>query len=858
MKLDDTKTIKELKISYKELLEPTDPSYNPNAPFIDWSPETQMLPAITKWAGSMQFKVIVVWDDDTEQAQEEASANLSFRISAAYDEQGNPLDANVLANVTQEGKLTALGTGCGKVTLRIASNNYPDFSGVDVDINIQNNNGASHAITKAEAYVKTQDATDYVPLSEGDPYITLRYGDCTLDALLTFDDDTTAFARDLGIDAHWKITGSYTNKGALATTDLAKVSPNGMVNALGTGNGTVTLSGNIGEEQFAVIVHISGNAQEGKAEPTPLMLTFKYRDVNTKFAEETYSESELPEIVKRYGSCSLVPYIQWSDGSVSLASLSGYQVRWKMGTCTDLDGNPIATVLALIGSSGVVYAQGNGNGIASFSCELVGTSVISRPQTLKVEVRGNDESVSVDSIEILRSDGSSYGDDAVDLNEVGNLVHFCARVNYSDGTSKSTLAGDYIRNLIWKTYRAATDEEEIYSKIDENGQFSIEGGFRDCRVKAIVQGGGFYGQDVSKTVRVSKESAEDQVGSTSELTLHVVESAEYEKNGSSATAAKEVTLSSSQLASAGSAFSEWYTFRKKNGGWGTLYSYGVSIPNLLSLAGLDTKDVLFMQFSDNAGYTGDSGFYSADVIMGSRYRYSNYYMHTLSSDPSYLGQSSVVPMIALSLNFDYGRDPNEGSGYSNMTNNSCMRLVMGMTGVDDGNARRMVRCLSDITVIVVNKENEDDPDPVVPDNNNPGTGSDGTGSGLGGQGTGSGAGDGQGGGIGSSGGVASEGQGGGEAAGGEEGGGGILSSETPSNIRLRELVDNTQETNVLDDYNKPWRWQVLAIVLLVLIASALYKARCYRRQVAAGERMAQSWDEKWKSAGSTAPSQAAG
>lgn len=839
MVLDDTKSIVSVNVFYKVLLEPGDAGYDPSASFSAYDPsENPTSIVVSKKGGSVQLAAEVVYSDGSREAIEatDGKANLDWRITAAYDESGDELAGALLAKVDATGKLSAQAAGNGVVRVRCASNAYPDFAGQDVLVRIENNGGTARSVIQASAYAKNEGSSQYQLCDEGRvATISSKFGDCALDASVTFDDKSFGFASEYGLDPHWRVSASYNQKGVALSTPLAKVSPNGMVSALGIGDGYVVVEGEIAGVSLSVKVSISGNGTPDKPSVAPVRLQFKYADVNHLFPVD-YKSATLPEIVSKNGSCQLIPYILWSDGSMTKASDSGYAVSWSIYSFVDFNGNTPPVALALIENDGTVRAMGLGNGIAMFKCTLVGANVPSVPSTLSVEIRGNSEDAYVKSVDILRADGSAYGDDGIEMQTGANVLQLYARVNYSDGTSNSTLISDSGSttfatsaelSLEWRNYRGATTEKELYSELDENGKFIAKSGFRECRVVATVRGGGFYGNDVSQSVRIYRDNDEDRVGTSSAVKIRVIEESEYMayvKSGYTIEplVVSEDTVTASQIAASGQTYSDWFTLRKKSGSWGTLYANGISIPSLLGLVGISAQDVQHMEFSDDTGFTGDAGFYSAETIMGSRYRYGNYYMRPVSSSPSYLQQSSVVPMLALSYFYDEGRDPT-GSGYDNMRTDSCLRLVMGMNDIDDGNARRMVRCVSDITVIVKDKPNEPEP------KDDPGTGEEGNGSGSGSD---------TGGGRGAAAGMASEGQDGGDGTGGAGSNG--ADGDSDSSLRLRELVDNTEVRDALKEVvrDNPWRTVALVLVIAALVAGACGKAWRFKMRLKDGERMA--------------------
>ena len=356
-------------------------------------------------------------------------------------------------------------------------------------------------------------------------------------------------------------------------------------------------------------------------------------------------------------------------------------------------------------------------------------------------------------------------------------------------------------------------------------------GFAEATVVAKVEGGSAYGSagtDPQDTLRIFRDSEDDREGVTRELTVKIIHQSEFETYGYDATPAEEITVTANQLSSLG-AYSDWYTMRT-GGSWGTMYAYGVSIPDFLSLLGFETSDLVYMQFSGIDAYTADTR-YSADAILSSCNRYSNYYMHPVSSSASYLGRQSVMPMLAISAYIDWGNDYN-GSGFSKMTSSNCIRFVMGMQGVETNNARRSIKCVSEIKLVVV-----DPPEEVV----EPGSG--GGELGDGGEGNSSGSGTGDGGGTGVLEGTAVEGEGGGESMGGEGDGDGSgietgHKGEDSTAIYLREIVSSELPVALAKvEHFNPLGVAMAVAALLALIAGGLRTNRRFRWDIELGERM---------------------
>jgi hypothetical protein len=836
----------ELRLQFLSVISQDDPAYNPDAKPYPYTPDDTEAaqPIIDAAGGALQLSAVEVMSDGSEKTIDIDDEDLVWKITEITDDSDNPT-SEILAKVDEEGKLTALGCGNGYVTLLCKLKSQPEYEGVQIKVQITNNapaEGESSATVLAYYPCYTYNGqTRLIRSSVAGSALSADVPSMEFDVKIYFSDGTSALASDFGIWPSWSLEGQYDVQGFWLDDPLANLETSTLSLISGAGNGYVVMAYQMSGTAGTFKVLVSDNSPAGYVDPVPYAVSVMYTDVYNAI-KMPYTAANPPEIITRGGTVQLVATLLWTDGTRTLASDSAYSVVWFGATSSDFDGNPLSEALADVDySTGLVTAKGVGNGTTSFTCVVYNDDTYLRSGTINIQIRGNDDSRTVSNVEILSKSGNPYGDNGVDVAEVGNIVEFYVRVTYSDGTKVESFNGS-IPGLEWHNYRSMTEENDLYSTIDAStGYFQALSGFTDCRVTAVIKNGGFYGQDKTAAVRVSNTKNTERIGETTMLTVHVVYESQYLKFGSSAPSSKDIELTASQLLSAGLPYSDWYTYHSRGNTWGTMYAYGVSMQNMLALANIDVSDMQYILFEDAVGYTGDSGFYSSSKILSSSFRYSNYYMHAASSNAGYLGQSNVVPMLALSFYLDLGKDY-DGSGYSKMYSDACIRLITGMSGVDANNARSMVRCVSDVTVIVKDQivEEEEEPVPV------PGMGQ----AGNGGSGTGSGAGSDTGGGSGSEEGVATEGEGGGATSGGEgvnansttgeQQASGTLVAQVESQLYLRELVENEDETvlPVLTYDDDVWKLVTALAAIFALLLGAFYRHVTYRRDKADGERMA--------------------
>ena len=666
--------------------------------------------------------------------------------------------------------------------------------------------------------------TAITPLS-----INSRCGSISFDVLLTYDDETTCFASDANVLVDW----TFTNESSSKICRIDAEDGYGVVSALGEGNGTARLHAALHDYPDIMVSphtkptsNVMIGVQGNDAQVLPRAMTVQYKDWISFFSWKTVDDDDPPTIVLRNGrdtEVSLMAQTIWSDGSKRDIGQDSYSCRWSIDSCTDLDGEDCPT-FAWVSDDGVVTADGRSDGFVYVRCEASSPDYSDLPfsSIVKIAVRNNLKYVT--SLKIVSSGFEEYGsgfvlEDGINQEQLyAKVVYACYDVDTQRQYELTTYSAfDDIPGLSWAVFRGDTSEEEQYSTITQDGLFAALSGFSQARVEVRIDNGGYFGQSVSNSLRVTRQINEEDIGKSNSIRVKIYHISDYDKLGDAAPVAREEDITRDQLVSLGGAYSDWSTYRKKSDSWGTIYANGISISAFLGLLGIDSSDLEFIEFCGSDGYGATQGFYSADAILSTQYRYSNYYMHKVSSSSSYLGQSSVAPMLALSFYMDPGNDY-IGSGFSKMTSNSTIRLVLGMEGVDGRNAAKSVSCVSDVIIVIADQPDEEDG----------GGGGDG-GGGKAGQGVDAGGG---------------SGSDPGEAAYGSDGGAGSSGASENSTLGdkgsgsiLRELLEQSQQIIERATLDNPYTIPALFFGLLVAVFGAYRTNKRWNEDLFDGERM---------------------
>lgn len=914
------KQLQSIEVTYSE--NPTDatPTYKTYDPTAQRTAENT--PAINTSASTIQFSALLTFFDSTTGQTETVAASMAdagivWAIANTYDTSGAQTqtqlakieqvdsqtdDAHIPVSQNQDGLLTPLKAGNGSLKITCTSTVYASVAPIEISVNINGNEPdptpepdpqEELTATSAALYYRCAGETslkEYAISFAGanTPSINLPGGSCTFDALISYTNKAgevkqQKFASELGVSLAINV---------ISGADIATWA-SGVCTALNAGNGTVLFSATAlglpvtwsmyGVAQTQASINITGN--DAKA-ITPLYVGLNYSDWRCFDGwEYPYNEDDLPQIVMLRGNktnVSLGAYVVWSNYSVTKQGQDSLEYTWEIVNETDLEGNTTSNV-ATIDASGNVSASSSNSGYAYFKCTVAYADSDEALFTTEAKVEIILSESYVHSIQIVNSDGEPYGTGVV-LPDGENLLDLGVKVTYRVLDEETGVQRDVEKNsfyepiegLTWANYYADTETPEQYSVISDSGTFTAESGFTQARVQAKIVGGGYFGNDITADLRVSRESTEEDLGYTSEISVQIVEESDYKKyrNGGELVS-KDITVTRDQMQAYCMPYNCWYTFQKRGYSWGTAYVNGISIGSFLNLCGVDSSQLVTLYLTGADGYQSNEK-HSAQDLLGTQYRYSNYYMRKLSTDPGYLGQSNVAPMLALSWYYDNGNNPND-SGYANLGSNGTIRFVWGMKygpadstdGENNGanNASGCIYKLSNILIVIADqpKNDGDDPpspeDPEIPDTpiHDPtggggGGNASGSASGTGGSGGGTGSGTG-------SGSSSSNGEFGGAASGGSPissmsvvndqessagsgnstGGGDTqqtsqTSQETPNittekNTRMRELEQNGKEAIDTPEAQVPFLPETAAGATAMFLGGAIYAYCWYRRQL---------------------------
>ena len=684
-------------------------------------------------------------------------------------------------------------------------------------------------VVSAQLLYKQDGMEDFAVLPENALHIATAGGSIAFDVELTYSDETTARASEAGVQIKWETTN----------TSISKIDDSGVLTALSTGNGTFYVKASFADEELAAIaiepqdgvrVRISNNAKEVASAMT---VYFTDQVVDSHSTLTAYPAASLPQIAYRNGGMTKVQLnarVRWSTGRITeTQSQDGLARSYVLSYCTDENDNYTSTKLVTVSGDGTVEGTAAGSGFAYVACSV---PALGYSTTVKIKVTG--PRTYVDAIDFCDSSGTPFGA-GIKLADGENIKQLNLRVIYytyssSAGMHKETIYSYEARWESWlasngftcslKNYRSEGNlTDNLYSELSETGSFHALTGFVQAYVVATITNCNYDGtKNISQGINVYQEQKDDYIGGTSMMTVNIYHISDYEKYGDKAVPAKTGVITAAQLEALGNPYSDWYTFRRGSSdatswSWGTMYCYGVSITSFLSLLNVDASDLHYIEFKGDDGVTPTEGWWSESRVLETQYRYSNYYMRKVSDSASYLGQSSVAPMIALKVYVDYGNDYN-GNHWGDMTTNSTMRIVTGMSGPSANNARNSIYRLNEINIVISDQPVE----PVEPG-----------GGGGGGSGGGTGGGSDTGGGSGSNAGTATEGADGGSGTGSE----GTNGNATNANsITLHELQD-VDEHRIIEEatQNNPLRVAAFVVAGLALIAGAAYSNYRYQRQV---------------------------
>lgn len=742
-----------------------------------------VVPEITKRSGSLLLSAYVLFTG-TDQIKyiegSSAAADLLWQLVCFFDEDHdstNTILAKASTDDEQRGTVKALGVGNGWAIVRCVSEAFPKFAGQEMLVRILGNAArndddvAARTLEGAKIVYYDKAVGKYVDYPQSTvgttpTVITEPYGSVDFDVRLQFQDGSTALASDLGIAVDWK-PGAMTHR----NVEIAQLTPSGVLTALRAGNRNPNVTPTVMGVATAVktaYVRITNNDTSIRPRSDGLIVS--------ALANYWIGASQKPDDSSQrwYWRSSLVsgdsghtvPLVTYGTGSPGAIVLQA-AIRWtntqttvsedvdqakrtySVTSSVDTNGAACAPLVS-VSSDGRVYATGVGSGMTTIHV------------TTEVPYYTDDGSIAYDTLEadyqvavytnkkyvksivMLDENRKQLATSSIVLPSGKNVYQFYVQVTYveyddvthSIAEKKVVVPWDtpIVEGLEWHVYRTdARTEKESYSQVSTTGSFLAQSGFSRGYVYASMKGRSYTGAEIGAGVTVIGEDSITFEGQTDSVTVKIYHMTDYMNHGDSAPVAKELVLTRDQLA-AMATYSAWYTFQKRNYSFATAYAQGVSMRNLLLLCGVDPDLLISMAFTGTDGYFAER--HSADYILGSQYRYTNYYYY--KDLPGLVGSQTVAPMLALSYymknNAGYEDESARGgdagsAGYGMMIGDSTLRIIFGMQGVGVRNANQSVSKVSLITIIVEDgafpKDEEDPEDPEDPKEPEDGKGEEG-------------------------------------------------------------------------------------------------------------------------------------
>ncbi len=726
------------------------------------------VPSITVAGGSLLFSASVTFVDAagnrTTSSGSLADAQLAWQIVALYNQMHERTNT-IIATVSQQdqtARLTATQAGDGWVVLRCASNAFPDFAGQEILVRIAGNIASSDAAVAANTFTGAALAYEDPATKTYKPYsgniantptvINTPGGSVGFDALLTFADGSTALASQRGLAVDYLLAGNVS-----AGQIIAKMAPDGTLSATHTKDGTVRIAsatvngqGVAGTSAYVriknndasvkplsdgLVVQAMSNYWIGASQrPDDATRDWYWRAVPTA-GTGGYSVPLAVATLEAYSTCKLSAQVRWNNSTVTSSQDEDGGVRhWSIVKSTSSDGKANGA-LASVGSDGTVRPTGGGSGYVTVRCtvdlptfDAAGNKTTMQLATdYKVGVYASQGYVK--KIVLLDEKGSPIKTSSIKLASGKNTYNFGALVTYVGYDAQTHAVNEFevntrkepdkIEGLEWKVYRTEErSQEELYSQIREDGSFRAQSGFARAYVYANVPRGSFTGKDIGVGVTVIAEDSIERLGHTDSVDVKMYHYSDYMNHGAEAKPAKEVTFTRGQLSGAAD-YTTWYTFQRRGDAFSTVYARGLTMRTLLALCGVDPERLISMAFMGSDGYFAQR--HSASFILGTQYRYTNYYYH--KDLPGLMGAQSVSPMFALSYYMknnagyeDATDKANAGSaGFGYMTSDSTFRIIFGMTGAGVRNANLSVSNVGQIEIIVEDNtfppEKEEEPEP---------------------------------------------------------------------------------------------------------------------------------------------------
>ena len=744
----------------------------------DGVPE-EAVPAITQAGGSLSFQATVTTVDANGNrvtgSGNQAAAALVWQIVAMYDQLLERTDT-IIATVQQNGQdasLIATQAGNGWVALRCASNTFVDYVGQELLVKIIGNapvddaTVAANTIVSADLAYKDESTGTYQPyagtIANTPTVISTPGGSVGFDVKLTLANGASALARDYGLAVDYTLAGNVSG-----TTPIAKMAPDGTLSATHARNGTVRISdATVNGDAVAgtsAYVRISNNdaGVQPASDPLSISALSNYWVGASQRPDDATKDwywravpnsgtggGAVPLVVSAVGTsskCTLKAQVRWNNSTVTTSEEQDGGMRsWSVVGSTDYDGRGCGSLVS-VGGDGTVAPTGTGSGYATIRCTVDlpvydasgNKTTVRYTADYKVAVFASKSYAK--KIVLLDESGKTIKTSAVKLKSGKNTYNFAALVTFVGYNEETHSIDEYevnskeepqkLTGLEWKVYRTEErTQEELYSQIRNDGSFRALSGFARGYVYVNLPRASFTGKDIGVGVNVISEDSIEQLGHTDSMDVLMYHYSDYMAHGDGAKPAKQVTLTRSQLEGLAD-YTTWYTFHRRGDAFSTVYARGLTMRTLLAVCGVDPDRLVSMMFVGTDGYFAER--HSAEFILGTQYRYTNYYYH--KDLPGLVGSQSVSPMFALTYymknNAGYedatDKDNAGSAGYGFMTSDSTFRVIFGMRGMGIRNANQSISNVNKIVIVVEDntfppdeKEEEPQPEPEPKDPEKP-------------------------------------------------------------------------------------------------------------------------------------------